>query len=115
VEFRGGGGSLSSPMAQIREWLDNERIEPTAFRLSLIPGGRYFSWSSEALAKRRRSRAHSKAIFLEKRVHALPYGAQRANKDDRASGGNWLARPRVAFAREHTRKAPHEQYVASIL
>jgi hypothetical protein len=29
-------------MAQMREWLDDKRIEPTLFGLSLIPGGTVF-------------------------------------------------------------------------
>ena len=29
-------------MARMRTWLDNERLEPGVFRLSLIPGGTIF-------------------------------------------------------------------------
>ena len=39
VEVRRNGDGLAGPMAEMREWLDNKHIEPTLFRLSLIPGG----------------------------------------------------------------------------
>jgi hypothetical protein len=29
-------------MEQIRTWLDHERVQPSVFRLSLIPGGTVF-------------------------------------------------------------------------
>jgi hypothetical protein len=42
VEVRRGGDDLVIPMNQMRNWLDSKRIEPAAFRLSLIPGGTVF-------------------------------------------------------------------------
>ena len=40
VEVRRDG--LAEPMAQIRTWLDHERIQPDLFRLSLAAGGTIF-------------------------------------------------------------------------
>jgi hypothetical protein len=39
VEFFHEGDGLAEPMEQIRTWLDHEQIQPSVFRLSLIPGG----------------------------------------------------------------------------
>ena len=39
VEFRHHGDGLAEPMAKIRAWLDHQRIQPSVFRLSLVPGG----------------------------------------------------------------------------
>ena len=35
VEFRQDGDGLAEPMADIRTWLDHQRIQPSVFRLSL--------------------------------------------------------------------------------
>ena len=42
VEIRHDGDGLAGPMAQFRTWLDRERVQPGAFRLSLIPGHTIF-------------------------------------------------------------------------
>src|SRR5438270_11144887 len=42
VEVRRDGDALCGPMAEMREWLDDKHIEPTLFRLSLIPGSTVF-------------------------------------------------------------------------
>ena len=42
VEVHQYGDGLAAPMSQMREWLDAQNIEPTLFRLSLIPGGTVF-------------------------------------------------------------------------
>ena len=42
VEFRHDGDGLAEPMADIRTWLDHQRIQPSVFRLSLMPGGTMF-------------------------------------------------------------------------
>ena len=42
VEFRHDGDGLAEPMADIRTWLDQQRIQPSVFRLSLMPGGTIF-------------------------------------------------------------------------
>src|SRR5436305_9100544 len=38
VEVRHDGDGLAEPIADIRTWLDHRRIQPSVFRLSLIPG-----------------------------------------------------------------------------
>jgi len=43
VEVRRGGSDLAAPMAQMRTWLDGKGIEPSLFRMSLIPGGTVFT------------------------------------------------------------------------
>jgi hypothetical protein len=42
VEVRLGGDGLAQPMADIRTWLDHQRIQPSVFRISLMPGGTIF-------------------------------------------------------------------------
>ena len=42
VEIHHNGDGLVEPMEQIRTWLDHEHIQPSIFRLSLIPGGTVF-------------------------------------------------------------------------
>jgi hypothetical protein len=42
VEFRHEGDGLAEPMAQIRTWLDHQRIQPSVFRLSLAIDGTTF-------------------------------------------------------------------------
>ena len=42
VEFRHDGDGLAEPMADIRTWLDHQRIQPSVFRLSLMPGSTIF-------------------------------------------------------------------------
>ena len=42
VEVRHNGDGLAEPMADIRTWLDHQRIQPSVFRLSLMPGGTIF-------------------------------------------------------------------------
>jgi hypothetical protein len=42
VEFYYEGDGLAEPMAEIRTWLDREHIQPSVYRLSLIPGGTIF-------------------------------------------------------------------------
>jgi len=57
VEIRREGDGLAEPMAAIRAWLDHKRVQPSAFRLSMIPGGTIFrlefkgSSEAEALAR----------------------------------------------------------------
>ena len=38
VEIRQDGDGLVAPIADIRTWLDHRHIQPSVFRLSLIPG-----------------------------------------------------------------------------
>ena len=42
VEIRREGDGLAEPMAAIRSWLDRKRVQPSVFRLSMIPGGTIF-------------------------------------------------------------------------
>ena len=42
VEFRHDGDGLAEPMADIRTWLDHQRIQPSVFQLSLIPRATIF-------------------------------------------------------------------------
>jgi hypothetical protein len=42
VEVQRDGEDLAVPMEKMRTWLDNQRIQPTAFRLSLLPGATIF-------------------------------------------------------------------------
>ena len=42
VEIWHEGDALAEPMTQIRTWLDHEHIQPSVFRLSLLPGGTVF-------------------------------------------------------------------------
>jgi hypothetical protein len=42
VEIRREGDGLAEPMTQIRIWLDHQGIQPSVFRLSLIPEGTLF-------------------------------------------------------------------------
>jgi hypothetical protein len=42
VEIPCKGDDLAEPMGQMRVWLDNERVEPSVFRLSLVAGGTIF-------------------------------------------------------------------------
>ena len=42
VEIDRDGDELAEPMAEIRTWLDHRHIEPSVFRLSLLPGGTIF-------------------------------------------------------------------------
>ena len=42
VEFHHDGDGLAEPMADIRTWLDRERIQPSVFQLSLIPRATIF-------------------------------------------------------------------------
>jgi hypothetical protein len=42
VEFFHQSDGLAKPMGRIRAWLDHERVQPSVFRLSLIPGGTIF-------------------------------------------------------------------------
>ena len=42
VEFFHEGDGLAEPMEQIRTWLDHEHVQPSIFRLSLMPGGTVF-------------------------------------------------------------------------
>ncbi len=42
VDVHRDGEELAVPMAEMRTWLDAARIQPTVFRLSLIPGRTIF-------------------------------------------------------------------------
>src|SRR5437588_11656063 len=42
VQFRHDGDDLAEPMADIRTWLDHQRMQPSVFRLSLISGATIF-------------------------------------------------------------------------
>ena len=42
VEVRHNGDGLAEPMADIRTWLDHQRIQPSVFQLSLIPRATIF-------------------------------------------------------------------------
>ena len=51
VEVRQDGDGLAEPMAQFRTWLDTNQIQPTVFRLSLVPGGTIFRLEFSLLAE----------------------------------------------------------------
>ena len=51
VEVRRAGEDLAAPMAEMRTWLDNERIQPAIFRLSLIPRGTIFRLEVKAVTE----------------------------------------------------------------
>ena len=51
VEYFHGGDVLAEPMEQIRTWLDHERIQPSVFQLSLIPGGTIFHLEFNAVSE----------------------------------------------------------------
>ena len=42
AEIHHNGDGLAEPMEQIRTWLDHEHVQPSIFRLSLMPGGTVF-------------------------------------------------------------------------
>ena len=42
VEVWHEGDALAKPMDQMRIWLDHKHIQPSVFRLSLLPGGTVF-------------------------------------------------------------------------
>ena len=58
VQFRHDGDGLAEPMADIRTWLDHQRIQPSVFQLSLIPRATIFhlefkaASDAEAVAQR---------------------------------------------------------------
>ena len=51
VEFFHQSDGLAEPMGQIQAWLDHERVQPSVFRLSLIPGGTIFRLELNALSE----------------------------------------------------------------
>jgi hypothetical protein len=51
VEIGHDGDGLAEPMAQIRTWLDHEHIQPTVFRLSLLPESTIFRLEFKALSE----------------------------------------------------------------
>jgi len=51
VEFRQNGDDLAEPMAQLRTWLDHQRIQPSVFRLSLITECTVFRLEFKALGE----------------------------------------------------------------
>ena len=51
VEVCHDGDGLAEPMAKIRTWLDRERIQPSVFRLSLIPGRTIFRLEFECASE----------------------------------------------------------------
>jgi hypothetical protein len=51
VEIHRRGESLAEPMAQFRTWLDSNGIQPTVFRLSLIPDGTLFRLEFRVLSE----------------------------------------------------------------
>jgi hypothetical protein len=51
VEVRRDGDELAAPMSEMRSWLDNERIQLSVFRLSLIPGGTIFRLEFKAVSE----------------------------------------------------------------
>jgi hypothetical protein len=42
VEIHWQGDELAEPMGQVQVWLDNQHIEPSVFRLSLVAGSTIF-------------------------------------------------------------------------
>ena len=42
---------MAETMEQIRTWLDHERIQPSVFQLSLIPGGTIFHLEFNAVSE----------------------------------------------------------------
>jgi len=48
VEIRQDGDGLVAPIADIRTWLDHRHIQPSVFRLSLIPGRTIFHLEFES-------------------------------------------------------------------
>jgi hypothetical protein len=51
VEIHHNGDGLAEPMEQMQTWLDNEHVQPSVFRLSLIPGGTIFRLEFNALSE----------------------------------------------------------------
>jgi hypothetical protein len=51
VEIRHNGVGLAGPMAQFRSWLDRQQIQPSVFRLSLIPEGTIFRLEFKAMGE----------------------------------------------------------------
>ena len=51
VKFFHQGDGLAEPMEQMRTWLDNEHVQPSVFRLSLIPGGTVFRMEFNAICE----------------------------------------------------------------
>jgi len=51
VEIRQDGDGLVGPMADIRTWLDHRHIQPSVFRLSLIPGRTIFRLEFESASE----------------------------------------------------------------
>ena len=51
VEFRHDGDGLAEPMADIRTWLDHQRIQPSVFQLSLIPRATIFQFKAASDAE----------------------------------------------------------------
>jgi hypothetical protein len=51
VEFFHEGDGLAEPMEQIRTWLDHEHVQPSVFRLSLMPGGTVFRVEFNAMGE----------------------------------------------------------------
>lgn len=51
VEIRRKNDDLADPMAQFRTWLDNKGIQPTVFRLSLVPQGTIFRFEFRIISE----------------------------------------------------------------
>ena len=51
VELCQQGDGLAEPMAQIRTWLDHQQIQPSVFRLSLVPEGTVFRLEFKAASE----------------------------------------------------------------
>jgi hypothetical protein len=51
VEVRRNGDDLAAPMSQMRTWLDDQRIQPSVFLLSVIPGGMMFLLEFKAVSE----------------------------------------------------------------
>jgi hypothetical protein len=51
AEIHHNGDGFAEPMEQIRTWLDHKRIQPSVFRLSLMPGGTIFRVEFNAVSE----------------------------------------------------------------
>jgi hypothetical protein len=72
VEIRRDDDGLAEPMAQFQIWLDCERIQPSVFRLSLVPGGTIFRLEfREASEAEAFARAFDGQVIADERIGAV--------------------------------------------
>ena len=92
VEIRQDGDGLVGPMADIRTWLDHQRIQPSVFRLSLMPGGTMFHLEFKAAIDAEAfAQAFAGQVIGGERpgaVAAIGSGVWRGRAGRRAGGGD---------------------------